>query len=338
MLATFVPWILAFALVSALAFAGPAAADDHCGGANLIRKLADEDPAALEAIREQAGSTPNGKGLLWKIETDASADSYLYGTMHVADERVTRLSPAAEAAFANAGTVVIETDEIVDPAKAQAAFLMRPELTMFTDGTTLESLMSDDEYALVREKLRERGLPIAAVSRMKPWMIAGLVSLPACELERKAQGEPFLDKLLAERALATGKELKGLETVAEQLEAMASLPLQFHVRGLIETLSLGPLLADVMATMTDLYVAGETGMILPMIRAATPESADGSATDYADFEERIIIERNRLMAKRAGPILEEGGAFIAVGALHLPGEEGLIELFREAGYRVTAAE
>lgn len=328
---------LSFVLVL-LMTANRAFAQEACGGQNLIEAMRESDPDRLAELEAEAADTPNGEGLLWRIESGDGAPSWLYGTMHVSDPRVLEMSQAASEAFDDADTVAIETDEIVDPETAQAAILMRPELTMFTDGTTLQSLMSAEDYALVEEALKERGLPVAAVSRMKPWMIAGLVALPDCEMARKSSGEAFLDRRIAERAIEKGKELEGLETVEEQLSAMAALPMEFHIEGLVETLSLGPLLDDIMATMTDLYVDGRIGMIMPMIRQAAPPGSGIDAEGYAAFEQRIVLDRNRLMAKRAAPLLAEGDVFIAVGALHLPGEEGLIELFREQGYTVTRAQ
>ena len=309
-----------------------------CGGENLIERMRASGDPRLGEIEAAAGEVPNGSGKFWRIVMDGRADSYLYGTMHVSDPRVIALDPAVEAALDKVETVVIETDELVRPEGAQAAIFANPELTMFTDGTTLKTLLEPEDYALVEAELKSVGVPIVAVQRMKPWMIASLVALPACEMERKSDGAAFLDKQIAEDALAAGKTLKGLETIGEQLSAMASLPLEFHVQGLIETISLGPLLDDVMTTMTDLYLEGEIGTIMPMIRAAAPPSDPAVESGYADFEERIVLARNRTMAERALPILEEGGAFIAVGALHLPGEEGLVELLRAEGYTVTRGD
>ncbi len=309
-----------------------------CGGENLLERMRESGDPRLDDIEAAAADVPNGSGKFWRIAMDGRADSYLYGTMHVSDPRVTALEPNVEAAMQDAGTVIIETDELVRPEGAQAAIFANPELTMFTDGTTLKTLLEPEDYALVESELESIGVPIVAVQRMKPWMIASLVALPDCEMERKSDGMAFLDKQIAEDALADGKVLKGLETIEEQLSAMASLPIEFHVQGLIETISLGPLLDDVMTTMTDLYLDGEIGTIMPMIRAAAPPSDPQAESGYADFEERIVLARNRTMAQRALPILEDGNAFIAVGALHLPGEEGLIELLRAEGYTVTRGD
>jgi uncharacterized protein len=306
-----------------------------CNGVSLVKQLAESNPQKLAEVRARASGTRNGSGLLWKIEKSGIAPSYLFGTMHVTDPKVTRMPDAAQAAFDGAGTVVIETIEILDPAIAQAVLVSRPELTMFTDGTTLTSLLDEEETKLIEAELSRRDIPLALVSQMKPWMISGLVALPACEMARKARGVEFLDIKIAKTARAQGKELLGLESIGEQMAAMADLPIEFHIRGLIETIKLADLMPDIMATMTDLYLKGEIAQIMPLILAAGPQGAEQDIDGYAQFEERIVRMRNHVMAERAAPILDAGNAFIAVGALHLPGEEGVVALLQDAGYTVT---
>lgn len=309
-----------------------------CRGENLVVQLGNSNPEALAKARAEAAAIPNGSGKFWKIEKPGVATSFLFGTMHVTDPRVTEMPEAAQTAFEQAETVVIETIEILDPAKAQAALMSRPELTMFTDGTTLTSFLNEEETQIVSAELSRRGIPIALVSRMKPWMIAGLVALPACEMARKAEGVEFLDIKIANSARDQGKQLLGLESIGEQMAAMADLPMEFHIRGLVETIKLADLMPDIMETMTDLYIEGEIAQIMPMILAAGPQDLEEDTNGYAAFEERIVRMRNHVMAERAAPILAEGNAFIAVGALHLPGEEGLVQLLQQDGFTVTAVK
>ncbi|WP_420408003.1 TraB/GumN family protein [Hoeflea sp.] len=322
---------------SAKANSGPALSGDiACTGENLTERLSVSDPEAMAKARAEAAAVPNGKGRLWKVEKPGVAPSWLFGTMHVTDPRVVTMPEAADEAFDAADTVVIETIDILDPAKAQAALLSRPELTMFTDGNTLVSFLDETDARLVEEELARRGIPLALVSRMKPWMIAGMLAMPPCEMARKNEGAAFLDVRIVEDARAEGKTLLGLESIGEQMTAMADLPMEFHVRGLVETIRLADLMPDIMATMTELYLEGEIALIMPTIMAAGPETGEGDTDGYAQFEERIVLMRNRVMAERAAPILAEGNAFIAVGALHLPGEEGLVSLLRDAGYTISA--
>ena len=78
------------------------------------------------------------------------------------------------------------------------------------------------------------------------------------------------------------------------------------------------------------------GMIFPLMKIITPKTAGSKG--YAEFQESMITQRNDVMAERALPYLQKGGVFMAVGALHLPGAEGLVEAFRQAGYTVSAIE
>ena len=306
-----------------------------CTGEDLLAQMQRDDPARLERIRAEAATVENGDALLWRVENLDAPTSWLFGTMPMSDPRVVRLGERAKAAFDASSAVVIETLDVLDQSKALAAMFTHPELMMFTDDTTLPSLLPEADRAELEAALRDRGIALASVQKMKPWVIAAMVALPACELARKAAGAPVLDIRLAEDAGQAGKELGGLETMVDQLGAMASLPMDFHVRGLVDTLRLGDRVDDVIETMIVLYLRGETAMIWPFLNAALP-SDEGSQAGYAAFEERLITARNHTMAERAAPFLDRGGAFVAVGALHLPGPEGLVALLREAGFKVEA--
>ena len=330
-------FLISFLIMTMLAVGKARAEMVACTGQDMLAALEKDDPALLEKIRAEASRTLNGNGLLWKLEKPGDKPSFLFGTMHMTDPRVTALTPSAQKAFDDADTLVVETTEVLDQAKMMAAIMAEPDLMMFTDDTTLSSLLSPEDAAVVAKALDERGIPASSVAKMKPWMLSAMVALPACELARKAGGAPVLDVKLAEDAKTAGKQLEGLETVAGQLRAMASLPMDFHMKGLVETLKLGDRMDDVIETMIVLYEREDTGMFWPLLHAVLP-SSDGDEDGYAAFEEKMITSRNRSMAENAIPVLVKGNAFIAVGAMHLPGPEGLIELFRKAGYSVTATK
>jgi len=328
-------FFLSFLVV--LLLAGRVHAEVACGGTDLLASLGKEDPAAVKKIEAEAAAVPNGKGLLWRLERPGEKPSFLFGTMHMTDARVTTLPPAAQKAYDGADTIIIETTEVLDKGKMMAAIAAEPGLMMFTDNTTLSSLLSPEDAAVLNKGLDARGIPPATVARMKPWILSAMVALPACEVARQAAGAPVLDVKLAEDAKASGKAVEGLETVADQLRAMASLPLAFHMKGLVDTLKLGDKANDLNETMIVLYQRGEIGMFWPLFRTVLPESADDAA-GYAAFEETMITSRNKVMADHAAPFLARGNAFMAVGAMHLPGPQGLVEDFRKAGYSVTAVD
>jgi uncharacterized protein YbaP (TraB family) len=327
-------FFLSFIVVLLLASRAHAEAPG-CAGTDLLTALEKNDPAAFRKVEAEAAAVPNGKGLLWKLEKPGEKPSYLFGTMHMTDTRVTTLPEPARKAYDGASTIVIETTDAMDKAKMMAAMASEPGLMMFTDNTTLSSLLSPDDAAALNKGLDARGIPPATVAKMKPWILSAMMALPACEVARQSAGDPVLDIKLASDAKASGKKVEGLETAVDQLRAMASLPLEFHMKSLVETMKLGDKVNDVNETMIVLYQRGEIGMFWPLFRAVLPETADDKA-GYAAFEQTMITSRNKVMAAHAAPILARGGVFIAVGAMHLPGPEGLVEDFRKAGYTVSA--
>lgn len=330
-------FLLAFVVMLSIATSEARAAGlPTCTGKNLLAELRTGDPKAYAAIEADAAKTENGSGLLWKIEKPGVAPSYLFGTMHMTDPRVVTLPAAARKAFDAAGTMVIETTDVLDQAKMMAVLAQRPDLMMFTDATTLNSLLTPEEIKTVDAALEARGIPLFSIAKMKPWIVSAMVSLPACELARKAGGAPVLDVSLAQEAKAKGKTVEGLETAAGQLEAMASLPMSFHVQGLVETLKLGDRMNDVVETMIVLYTQGQTGLFWPLFRAVLP-GGETEGPGYSAFEQTMITARNHGMVRSATPILDKGNAFIAVGALHLPGPDGVVSLLRKAGYAVSPA-
>ena len=304
----------------------------QCSGDNLVEKLRREDPEKLAAAMAEASKVANGDAIFWKIEKPGAAPSFLLGTMHSADPRVTRMPSGAQHAFDEASTVIIESVETLDPEKTKAAMLALKELTLMLDGTTLDSFVPAGSVDDLKSAIEARAMPWQIARHMQPWLIAAAIAIPVCEVEAKNAGEPVLDTLIGRKAQKEGKELVGLETIEEQFTAVASVPREFHVNALNETLELGSLAESVMETTKALYLEGETGLLLPLIRAYAPKTYDGKG--YADFQELLIAKRNRLMAERAAPYLEKGNAFMAVGALHLPGESGLVALLREQGFTV----
>ncbi|BCH57967.1 hypothetical protein RvVAR0630_05910 [Agrobacterium vitis] len=333
------PLLFLTLLIAAIVSSSFAKAEDlSCTGRDLLQDLQQKDPKAYQALQAEAAKVPNGHSIFWKIEKPGIAPSFLLGTMHVTDPRVLTMPKGAPDAAAAADTIIVESDEVLDDKKAALALLAKPELSMFTDGTTITSRLTPEQTAMLEAGLKERGLSLTAVNRMKPWILAAFVALPACEKARKAEGQSFLDKQIAENAAKAGKQVVGLETYAEQLAAMNDLPMAFHLQSLIEAVELGDKINDVNETMISLYLKGDVGEIMPMLKIVSPNDETDKADGQADFDQRLVIDRNKVMAQRAGPLISQGKVFMAVGALHLPGEKGLVELLRAQGFTLTALQ
>jgi hypothetical protein len=276
-------------------------------------------PAWAQPLAAPAEQTSSQRGLLWKIEGTASAPSYLFGTVHSDDPRVTSLPPSVTAVFNRSGSFTLE-------AIANGEGLIKmAEAMYFADTRTLEGILGQPLYQQTVRVLQSRGLPTHDIEKKKPWAILMALSMP------KSRGGLPLDFALQLEATKQGKPTHGLETIAEQMGVFDGLPLSDQVSLLAHAIANASALDDQVDELLNTYLTRDLDALVALEVKHRP--ADDTA--YRVFMDRLLHQRNLRMLERMAPRLKEGNAFIAVGALHLPGEEGLLRLLRRAGYRVT---
>lgn len=318
----------------------PAAAKNEspraCTGRNVLNDLREKDPASFERIMTQARATKNDGAVLWRIERDGKPASYLFGTIHMTDGRITQLSKAVKTAIARARVVALEVTSISPVATAQAIG-EASDLVLFDNGSRLDQMIPPEAFAQVEKELQEAKLPAAMAHMFKPWVVSMILAVGPCERERVAAGLPVLDMAVSARAQDHKIPVIGLETLQSQLEAAASVPMDEQVQVLKASLVHSDRADDLRETVLSLYLDRKLGAVMPLQVLLAARSGEVS-NDLDGFRTELITKRNRLMRTRALPLLAEGGAFIAVGALHLIGEDGLVQLFRDAGYRVEPVE
>ncbi len=322
--------------LAAALLASPAAAETECEGVNLLDQLAAQEPTRYAEIRAEADRLPNGTGVFWRIATNGAPPSWLFGTMHVADARVVTLPAPVAEALAGASTLAVEIADALDGSAFARLAAEHPELILAPEGGALSEVLSQATVTAISEALEARGLSFAAFERLQPWVAAAAFSISACEYALQIGGNPTLDESLTRAAMGEGLQLVGLESLVSQLQAVSSLGRQVFLNSLESYARLysdGSL--DALAgTFVELYLDEDIGAMLPTTIAFVTDEA-ATRNDQAEFERQLIEMRNRNMLDAARPLLEAGGVFIAVGAMHLPGETGLIEGLREAGYTVT---
>lgn len=332
--------VLSVALLApGLADAAPkkSAPPPACAGRDILADMKRTDPDGYAKIRAVADATPNTNALLWRIEGKGQPASYLFGTIHSTDMRVTKLSPAVTAAFNSANTVALEYLES-ETANAKPPL---EELLIskghYIGGGSLKDALTAAEMATLRKTLAAEGIPGEAAHLMRPWLAIFMLAIPQCEKKRAAAGLVPLDQKLERDAIAQGKRVVGLETLGSQIDAMAAMPEAVQVALLKGTVGTIALRDDALETLHRAYLARDVGTSVPLSKRIIEKAGyDASAMDV--FERDIGTRRNYGMRDTALPLLEKGGAFIAAGALHLLGKEGLVELFRAAGYTVTPVE
>ncbi len=307
----------------------------RCTGKNLLDKLSATDPALHARIVENANTLENGQAIFWKLERPGSPPSYLFGTIHLTDSRIKRLKDTTKNAIRSSKTLLIENANLSPEATGRASVAIATT-AVFNDGRSLDALLSKEEFDKVR-KSTGGAIPAAALRLYRPWIVSLLISASDCERRRIESGYRVLDLALAERAQANGIPVGGLETTEQQLAALASIPEHDQLGILRANIALIDENENLRETMVQLYLRRRIGALWDL-QLALAEKAGVSASVYTSFQTTLIVERNRKMREAALPHLEKGGAFIAVGALHLPGKTGLVELFREAGYTATAID
>ena len=272
-------------------------------------------------VADNGGGNPGdefGYGLLWRIDGAAAQPSYLFGTMHVEDPRVTELPVPVMEAFDQSGSLT--TEALLDVGQ----LLMVGTELLLTDGSTLEGLIGPDLYDQVGRALDTHGLIPQVASMLKPWAVAVLLSQPP------AQGGMFLDRQLYELALQRGKQVHGLETLSEQLQVFNALSIDDQIELLEQTLIHANAIPEMIEQLTRAYLDRDLALLSKL---ANEQFALSGA--HARLKKDLLIDRNVKMAERMLPRLSDGNAFIAIGALHLPGDAGLLNLLREAGYDLT---
>ena len=259
-------------------------------------------------------------GLLWKIQAGGAAPSYLFGTMHSEDPEVVRLPSAVQQAFDRSRGLTLEV--VLDPK----SLLAMTSGFMLGDGSTLESHFGAPWYKRVVSAMAVYGIPEIIVSTMKPWAVAVTLMTPPTETGI------VLDLQLYQRALAAGKPVDGLETPLEQLSVFDELSESDQVALLKDTLDNLPDVQRQLDSLKDAYLARN----LERLAAISDDSMrDSDPQLVARFTDKLITRRNRRMAERMQSRLRSGGQFIAVGALHLPGRDGLLHLLSQRGYTLT---
>ena len=333
------PVIRLLALGLALLLGHPAFASDDpaapsCRGLNILQEMQGSD--AHERILAVATATENTEALLWKIEYGDRPPSYLFGTVHLTDERISDHSPTLLAALSGSRRLVLEIDDF-SPDSFLKAFARARELIMFTDRRRLDQLLTGEEYSKVSGILQRSGFPPEVAGAVRPWVATLLMALSDCEQSRMRTGLLSLDAKLARHAQSLGIGVAGLETVELQLRAMASVPEADQIAILKAALRTYDRIDDIIETTVQLYLGRQTGAIWPL-QLVLAEQVGVSPEAFVSLEQSLLATRNLGMRESAARHLAEGGAFIAVGALHLPGRHGLVALLREAGYTVTAVE
>lgn len=330
-------------MVVLVALAGPAAADG-CAGRNLFPTLAPDQVAALDAA---VARVPYANGVHWRT-TRGAARIDIVGTYHFADPRhrdtVERLDPliaAADALLVEAGPQ--------EEARLSDALSADPSLIMDADGPTLPERLGPGDWGALSAALGDRGIPPLVASKMRPWYVSMMLGLSPCMLQQvRTAGETGgLDHLLIAAAQDAGVPVRALEpwdtlfgvfsglTDAQENDMIrAALPAARHAD-------------DYATTTTEAYFAGDVWRIWEFGRL---DAYATSGLDRAVVDDQLRLAQDQLMDARnrrwIGPLTRAAtdaagrskGVVAAFGALHLPGENGVLRLLEKDGWTIERTD
>lgn len=270
---------------------------------------------------QESAAFPFSHGLLWKIEKAAPEGksyppSYLFGTIHSEDPRVALLPKAVDEALTQSSTFCMEL------LPDLATTLTFTKSMLYEDEHSLVEVIGQQLFELLAPLMLQRGIPTQALLKFKPWAAYMTLSTPPAQTGR------VLDLILYEKARHGGKMLCGIETAEEQVAVFEQTPLGDQIT-LLQELASDPQAVDLqIQKMIPLYLQQDLAGLAAL--TTTEPEAEAKA-----FLKRLLDERNQRMLERILPLLGKKTAFVAVGALHLPGQMGLLQLLTEHGYNVS---
>ncbi len=272
------------------------------------------------AAGNAAKRMPTENSLLWEITGKGlEKPSYLFGTIHAIGESDFFLREEVKNTFANAERLVMEVK--IDEPGLQAS--MREKMIM-SDGQSLDQLLSAAEYEKLKAFMREKaGMPELMYNKVKPMFVQSFI-YPSMI------GEPMksYETVFSEMATEAEMDIMGLETVDEQLSYVDQISLEDQLEMLMQGVDDFDGQLGEWKQMVSLYVSEDIAGLSGLISEESKE--------YKKFEKKLLGERNKNWISRIGTHVRAEPSFIAVGAGHLGGKNGVISLLRKEGYELRA--
>ena len=271
---------------------------------------------------KQTASSTNT--LLWRISGKSlSKPSYLFGTMHMLCGDDIVLSDSLKAAIGASDNVYLELDmdNMFEMLGAMQQMNMKGD-------TTLADLLTKQEYQKIKKYFEENGsmLPFSMLESMKPMLSASLIAQQ--QTKTSCDNMVAMEQLIMQEAKDSDKKIKGLETMNYQLGIFDKIPYQLQAKQLYQMIAKSDDTAgnSELIALTNAYKSQQ----LEKLEEMTVKEDMG----IKNFTELLLYNRNENWAKKLADLMVDKSLVVAVGAGHLPGKRGVINLLRQAGYKV----
>ncbi len=264
--------------------------------------------------------------LLWKIEMADQPPSYLFGTIHMIPKEDYFLPSGLDEAFDKSKHVVFEID--LDEMSGMESLMGMLSNLMMKDGTTLEQLLTPDEYKEVTAYFDKMGIPMFLLGKVKPMFLSMLAEVNMDPAQMQSDEMVSYEMNLYDRAQKSKKDVGGLETMAYQISLFDSIPYKDQAKMLVDAVRGTNADTDSYDQTVELYKQQNIEAMIDMV----DESQSGENNNY---ENVLINNRNKNWIPIMSKMMKDGPVFFAVGAGHLAGEHGVLSLLKQQGYKVT---
>lgn len=270
--------------------------------------------------------------LLWKVTGNGlGRPSYILGTHHMAPSTMIDQIKGMNEAIAGCDIVVgeVEKDSLMSPeVQARMAQAMVAPLD-----STLDKVLTPADYSIVEKVFNKYfgtlGMKLKQVNNLKPSAISTqMQAMQAIKYFPNFDANSLIDVMVQTRANEAGRPSVGLESVDEQINLLFNGSIANQAKGLVEACKQDEFFQVQSAALADAYLAQDLDKLLAVMTDAT------MGGDSEEEMEVLIYSRNRSWAEKLKVIMPERACLVCVGAGHLPGEQGLLQLLRNAGYTV----
>ena len=317
--------------VFGFALAGPLAA--ACTGEDTRNTL---PPALMAEVTAQLAAAPYAEGIYWTA-TRGDRVLHVIGTLHINDPRFAAWQATFAPLFEDADALLVEaTDE--DQARVQKLLTEDLSRAFITSGPSLIDRLSPEEWDHVATLAKAAGLPPLVAAKMQPWFLSLSLALPLC-----AKQDPNITNGLDNRLMDMARDADGpiatLEDALAVIALMSDTPLDQQVEEMRSYLAMSQIDTNQLASLSAAYF-DERVLEFSLIEEArflatdAPVPRDKRQADFEELMDKMLLGRNADWI----PVIEATAGnqiVIGVGALHLPGEGGMLDLLADVGYSLS---
>ncbi|MEL6388580.1 MAG: TraB/GumN family protein [Bacteroidota bacterium] len=263
--------------------------------------------------------------LLWEISgNDLTTNSFLFGTIHMINSEDYFLPEGTLSAIDKSERMVFEIDmaELSDPMKLMPIM----QKAYMKGDTSLQDLLSDEEYKSVEAHFSDMGLPVFFLERIKPMFLSVFASGDFDPDDLNTGAVKSYEMEFAAMATSSGKSTGGLETVDFQIGLFDEIPYRVQAQMLLEAINAADTEDDTFKALIQSYKDQDITALYRMMQ---------EDESVADFEDILLVKRNKNWIPQMKTMMTEQTTFFAVGAGHLGGPYGVINLLKEEGYKVS---